>query len=41
MNADGVLIGSVLSVIGAVVIFGYFVYRGIQQIKEDSERNNR
>ncbi|WP_255395926.1 hypothetical protein [Motiliproteus sp. MSK22-1] len=41
MTADAVLIGSVLSVLGAVVVFGYFVFRGIQHINEDSERHNK
>lgn len=41
MNTDAVLIGSVLGVVGTVVVLAYFVYQGIQHIKHDeSEHKN-
>lgn len=40
MNADAVLIGSVLGVVFTVVVLGGLIFWGIQKINKDSERDN-
>ena len=40
-NWDAVLVGSIVSVVIAVVIMGFLVYKVIKLMNEDAERNRK